>query len=196
MRCASNSCRRGRPLRPAARRARSRAAESRSSATGSAPQNARARTATRRPPALPRLPGLVPVLEPPSACWRASGTRATSTSRPQLSPTGSTSRTSPRSDLFGIDLFLADAETGEVISKLEEVGTDPHFDALRFIASAGTWSPTATVRLRRLRRRRQRDRHPGCRTRATWSAASRSRSWAPSRTRRGARTAPRSRSPA
>lgn len=60
---------------------------------------------------------------------------------PQLSPDGQTIAFLSERDLFGIDLFLADAESGEVISKLEEVGTDPHFDAIRFIESAGTWSP-------------------------------------------------------
>ena len=63
---------------------------------------------------------------------------------PQLSPSGKYVAYLSEKDLFGIDLFLADAETGEVISKLEEVGTDPHTDALRFIASAGTWSPDGT----------------------------------------------------
>ncbi|MEM1042340.1 MAG: peptidase S9 [Bacteroidota bacterium] len=44
-------------------------------------------------------------------------------------------------DLFGIDLFLADARTGEVLRKLGDVSSDGHLDALRFINSAGTWSP-------------------------------------------------------
>ncbi|OZC02164.1 PD40 domain-containing protein [Rubricoccus marinus] len=61
---------------------------------------------------------------------------------PQLSPDGKSIAFLSERDLFGIDLFLADAETGEVISKLEEVGTNAHFDAIRFIESAGTWSPT------------------------------------------------------
>ena len=63
---------------------------------------------------------------------------------PQLSPDGKYVAYLSEKDLFGIDLFLADAETGEVVAKLEEVGTDPHSDALRFIASAGTWSPDGT----------------------------------------------------
>ncbi|MEO0558132.1 MAG: peptidase S9 [Bacteroidota bacterium] len=63
---------------------------------------------------------------------------------PQLSPDGKYVAYLSEKDLFGIDLFLANAETGEVVAKLEEVGTDPHTDALRFIASAGTWSPDGT----------------------------------------------------
>ena len=61
---------------------------------------------------------------------------------PQLSPDGRYVAYLSELDLFGIDLFLADAETGEVVSKLQSVATDPHTDALRFIESAGTWSPT------------------------------------------------------
>jgi len=60
---------------------------------------------------------------------------------PAVSPDGRYVAYLSERDLFGIDLFLADAETGRVIKKLESVGTDPHFDAIRFIESAGTWSP-------------------------------------------------------
>ncbi len=60
---------------------------------------------------------------------------------PQLSPDGRYVAYLSELDLFGIDLFLADAETGEVLTKLQSVGSDPHTDALRFIESAGTWSP-------------------------------------------------------
>ena len=60
---------------------------------------------------------------------------------PQLSPDGRYIAFLSERDLFGIDLFLADAETGEILKKLESVGLNPHFDALRFINSAGTWSP-------------------------------------------------------
>jgi Tol biopolymer transport system component len=44
-----------------------------------------------------------------------------------------------------IDLWLADAQTGEVIRRLRR-GTafDPHFQSLRFLNSAGTWSPDGT----------------------------------------------------
>ena len=60
---------------------------------------------------------------------------------PQLSPDGRYVAYLSELDLFGIDLFLADAESGEVLTKLESVGTNSHFDAIRFIESAGTWSP-------------------------------------------------------
>ena len=60
---------------------------------------------------------------------------------PQVSPDGRYVAFLSERDLFGIDLYLADAETGQIIKKLESVGSDPHFDAIRFIESAGTWSP-------------------------------------------------------
>lgn len=60
---------------------------------------------------------------------------------PQVSPDGRYLAFLSERDLFGIDLYLADAQTGRVLKKLEEVGSDPHTDAIRFIESAGTWRP-------------------------------------------------------
>ncbi len=44
-------------------------------------------------------------------------------------------------EIFDIDLFLADAQTGKVIRRLASSDRNPHFEALRFIDSAGAWSP-------------------------------------------------------
>ncbi len=44
-------------------------------------------------------------------------------------------------EIFDIDLFLADAQTGKVIRRLASSGRDAHFESLRFIDSAGAWSP-------------------------------------------------------
>ena len=60
---------------------------------------------------------------------------------PSVSPDGRYVAFLSERDLFGIDLFLADARTGEVLKKLGDVSSDGHLDALRFINSAGTWSP-------------------------------------------------------
>lgn len=60
---------------------------------------------------------------------------------PTLSPDGRYVAFISRRDIFNFNLFVADAETGEVIAKLDRAGTTPHFNALRFISSAGTWSP-------------------------------------------------------
>jgi Tol biopolymer transport system component len=61
---------------------------------------------------------------------------------PALSPDGT--RIVFISERNGLDyeLYLADANTGEVLRRLRR-GTafDPHFGSLRFINSAGTWSP-------------------------------------------------------
>jgi Tol biopolymer transport system component len=60
---------------------------------------------------------------------------------PAVSPDGRYVAFLSERDLFGIDLFLADAQTGEVLQKLQDIASDGHLDALRFINSAGTWSP-------------------------------------------------------
>ncbi len=61
---------------------------------------------------------------------------------PSLSPDGRYIAFLSERDLFTIELFLADAQTGEVIRSLTRSVRDTHFDALRFIDSAGGWSPT------------------------------------------------------
>jgi len=61
---------------------------------------------------------------------------------PVLSPDGT--RYAFLSELGNLDveLYLGDAETGEVIRRLVRgANFDPHFGSLRFIASAGTFSP-------------------------------------------------------
>ncbi len=60
---------------------------------------------------------------------------------PSLSPDGRTLAFLSSRELFSIDLFLADAATGKVLGRLVSSAGDPHMDALRFIDSAGTWSP-------------------------------------------------------
>jgi len=60
---------------------------------------------------------------------------------PTLSPDGRYVAFISERELFQFKLFVADAETGEVIADLQSAGTTSHFNALRFINSAGTWSP-------------------------------------------------------
>ena len=43
--------------------------------------------------------------------------------------------------LFSIDMYVADVATGRISRKLVETTSDPHFDSLQFIASAGDWAP-------------------------------------------------------
>ncbi|MEM6327918.1 MAG: BamA/TamA family outer membrane protein [Bacteroidota bacterium] len=96
-------------------------------------------TDRRRPPGI-AYPDSLPRITAERILSREQGSGNISIA-PQLSPDGSKVAFLSEKDLFGIDLFLADAESGEILTKLEEVGTDPHFDAIRFIESAGTWSP-------------------------------------------------------
>jgi len=63
---------------------------------------------------------------------------------PVLSPDGSKVAFFSSRNLFSIDLFVADAHTGKLIKKLGGPSSDPHFDAISFINSAGDWSPDAT----------------------------------------------------
>jgi Tol biopolymer transport system component len=60
---------------------------------------------------------------------------------PALSPDGNLLAFLSTREIFDVDLFLADAHTGRVIRRLASAGRDPHMDALRFIDSAGAWSP-------------------------------------------------------
>ena len=59
---------------------------------------------------------------------------------PALSPDGKQMVVFTAKDLFSIDLYLADAETGEIKRKLTSTATNPHLDSLEFINSAGAWS--------------------------------------------------------
>jgi len=60
---------------------------------------------------------------------------------PALSPDGRYLAFISARDLFSIGIYLADAKTGQVIRKLIDEDRDPHFEALRFIESAGAFSP-------------------------------------------------------
>jgi Tol biopolymer transport system component len=60
---------------------------------------------------------------------------------PTLSPDGKLFAFFSSRSLFSIDLFVGDAATGKIIKKLGGPSSDPHFDAISFINSAGDWSP-------------------------------------------------------
>ncbi len=60
---------------------------------------------------------------------------------PSISPDGNFVAFIAQRNIFTINLYIANAETGEVIQELQGARADPHFDALRFINSAGSWSP-------------------------------------------------------
>jgi Tol biopolymer transport system component len=60
---------------------------------------------------------------------------------PVVSPDGRYVAFFGRREIFTIDLYVADARTGEVVRSLTSPDRSAHFDALSFISSAGTWSP-------------------------------------------------------
>ncbi|HEU4522922.1 MAG TPA: BamA/TamA family outer membrane protein [Thermoanaerobaculia bacterium] len=60
---------------------------------------------------------------------------------PAISPDGRYIAFLSARELFSIDLFLADAQTGQIIRQLVSSDRDAHFESLRFIESAGSWSP-------------------------------------------------------
>ncbi len=60
---------------------------------------------------------------------------------PAVSPDGQYVAYLSERDVFNMNLFIADAETGKTIRKLQATNRNPHFDNIRFINSAGSWSP-------------------------------------------------------
>src|SRR3954451_13116714 len=58
---------------------------------------------------------------------------------PELSPDGSKIVFFSSRVLFSIDLYVADAKTGKIIRKITDTATDPHFESLQFLSSAGAW---------------------------------------------------------
>src|SRR6185503_15270449 len=62
---------------------------------------------------------------------------------PSLSPDGRLLVFLSERDGHAVDVFLADASTGAVLRTLVKTATDPHFDALQFIDSAGAWDYTS-----------------------------------------------------
>jgi Tol biopolymer transport system component len=60
---------------------------------------------------------------------------------PSLSPDGRQVAFFSSRGLFGIDLYVADAETGRITRQLGSINTPRHFDAMSFISTSGSWSP-------------------------------------------------------
>jgi Tol biopolymer transport system component len=59
---------------------------------------------------------------------------------PEVSPDGSRIVFFSSRDLFSIDLYVADAQTGKVLRKLTDTATNPHLESIEFIDSAGAWA--------------------------------------------------------
>jgi hypothetical protein len=63
---------------------------------------------------------------------------------PVVSPDGRHVAFFGRRNVFAVDLLVADAETGRILRSLTSPNRSEHYDALSFMASAGTWSPDAS----------------------------------------------------
>ena len=61
---------------------------------------------------------------------------------PAISPDGKSLVFLSSRDLFSIDLYLADAETGKIDRKIISTAVDPHFESIQFIKSAGSYDTT------------------------------------------------------
>jgi Tol biopolymer transport system component len=59
---------------------------------------------------------------------------------PSLSPDGTEIIFLSTMNLFSVDLFLADAQTGKIKRKLTSTAVDPHFESIQFIKSSGSWN--------------------------------------------------------
>ena len=62
---------------------------------------------------------------------------------PELSPNGRYVIFLSERGLFSIDLYLADARTGEIIRKVASSRKSSHIDDFNYIESSGTWSPNS-----------------------------------------------------
>lgn len=60
---------------------------------------------------------------------------------PSISPDGKYLAFLSEKNLFTVDLFLADAKTGQILRKLTSKVSNTHIDEFNFIESAGSWSP-------------------------------------------------------
>ena len=60
---------------------------------------------------------------------------------PSISPDGRHLVFFSSRDLFSIDLYLAETESGRIVRKLVDTALSGHFTSLQFIGSAGSWSP-------------------------------------------------------
>jgi len=89
-----------------------------------------------------------PMLKADSSQIKISGTKIIDNKNagnmnvaPAISPDGKYLAFLSEKDLFGIDLFLADAKTGKIMRKLSSQVTNSHIDDFNFLESAGAWSP-------------------------------------------------------
>jgi len=61
---------------------------------------------------------------------------------PAISPDGRRVMFMSERDRLSLDLFMADSSSGAILGKIVSTATDPHFDSLQYIQSAGAWDPS------------------------------------------------------
>jgi hypothetical protein len=62
---------------------------------------------------------------------------------PAISPDGRQIAFLSSRSFFSIDLYVADAVTGQIVRKLTSTASNPHFSSLQFIYSAGAWDSSS-----------------------------------------------------
>jgi hypothetical protein len=87
----------------------------------------------------PILSESTPPSEVGKALIRGAGLGGDLNVGPAISPDGRWIAFLSERSLFSIDLYLADATTGNVVHKLTSTATDAHFTSIQFIYSAGAW---------------------------------------------------------
>ncbi len=60
---------------------------------------------------------------------------------PALSPDGRSLVYLGQRQRLSLELFLMDVRSGKNLRRISRTATDPHFEALQFVSSAGSWSP-------------------------------------------------------
>lgn len=85
---------------------------------------------------------MVELTDPPSTYGQlVFGEREVLNTAPTISPDGRRLAFISSRDLFSLDVYIGDLGTGKIVRKLTQTATDPHFESLQFISSAGAWSP-------------------------------------------------------
>jgi hypothetical protein len=87
-------------------------------------------------------PAADPAITVPRAVTASAGDGARLHVAPAISPDGRRLMFLSERDRLSLDLFMADATSGAILGKIVSTATDPHFDSLQYIQSAGAWDPS------------------------------------------------------
>ena len=93
----------------------------------------------------PLMVGRVPPEEAGTLLLSPATGAGTQNLAPSLSPDGRYVAYLSEQDLFTMELYLADARTGEVLRSITSSMRDAHYDAMRFLDSSGAWAPDGSA---------------------------------------------------